>query len=129
MAGSENDRRTDPQPPDGPVRRMGDRRDSPRIKVKLWVRQVDAGGSFEEKEGDIGVGGAYFKDRHVPVGRTVQLRFRLPRRDEEIRCDGEILRVGEEEGGFGAHVRFLELPTEIELAIARFIDDLTLSED
>ena len=105
---------------------MPDRRDSPRFRLKLWVRQVEAGGSFEEKDGDVGVGGAYFVDRHHPVGKAVQLRFSLPGRAEEIRCDGEIVRVSEREGRFGAHVRFSDLSTDIELAIARFIDDYVL---
>lgn len=107
---------------EGPQRRMGDRRDSPRINVRLWVRMVDAGGSFEEKVGDVGIGGAYFEDRHLPVGKAVQLRFTLPGKADEIRCDGEILRISEQDGSFGAHVRFTEIPTDAELAIARFID-------
>ena len=106
-----------------------DRRDSPRIRVKLGVRQLDAGGSFEDKEGDVGVGGAYFEDQHLPVGRAVQLRFSLPGNPQEIRCDGEIVRISEEPGKFGAHVRFVDLPTDAELAIAKYIDDRGVRKD
>ena len=123
MSGSK-ERRSDPKAAEGgPSRRMGDRRDSPRIAVTLWVRMVDAGGSFEEKHGDVGVGGAYFDDQHLPVGKAVQLRFRLPDNDQELRCNGEILRVAEKGEGFGAHVRFVEPATEVELAIARYLDE------
>jgi hypothetical protein len=124
---SDNDRRKVPEHlSDGPQKKEADRRDSPRIPLKIWVRQVDAGGSFEEKDGDVGVGGAYFEDRHVPVGKAVQLRFTLPEAKDEIRCDGEILRTSDQPGKFGAHVRFIEMSTEAELAIARFIDEHVL---
>lgn len=113
---------------EGPQRRMGDRRDSPRICLKMWVRMVEAGGSFEEKDGDVAVGGAYFEDKHLPVGKQVQLRFTLPGKTEEIRCDGEVLRISEQADRFGAHVRFIDMPTEAELAIARFIDEQELKK-
>ena len=120
------ERRSDPVAVEGgPQRRMGDRRDSPRIPLTLWVRMVDAGGSFEEKQGDVGVGGAHFTDRHHPVGKAVQLRFRLPEADKEFNVDGEILRVSEQGDGFGAHVRFVDPNTEVELAIARYLDRLS----
>ncbi|HEY3448178.1 MAG TPA: PilZ domain-containing protein [Myxococcales bacterium] len=124
---ADNDRRTTAAN-EGPKLSTSDRRDSPRIPVKLWVRMVDAGGSFEEKEGDVGVGGAYFEDRHLPVGKGVQLRFSLPGKTEEIRCAGEILRISEQPSKFGAHVRFTEIPTDAELAIARYIDDHELGK-
>ncbi|MBI5544462.1 MAG: PilZ domain-containing protein [Deltaproteobacteria bacterium] len=108
---------------------MGDRRDSPRIPLVLWVRMIDAGGSFEEKKGDVGVGGAFFEDRFPPVGTAVQLRFRLPGTSDEIRCEGEILRTTDQAGTFGAHVRFVDIPTDAELAIAKFIDDHELGKD
>jgi len=69
----------------------------------------------------------YFEDRHLPVGKAVQLRFKLPESDTELRCDGEILRVSERSGRYGAHVRFVEPATDVELAIARFIDEHDLS--
>lgn len=105
-------------------RRMGDRRDSPRIPIALMVRHPSAGDSFEEREGDVGLGGVYFEERSEPQGSGVELRFKLPTLQDEVRCEGEIIRVSQEgEGVFGVHVRFGELPTEIERAIARFIDD------
>ncbi|MGC4117018.1 MAG: PilZ domain-containing protein [Myxococcales bacterium] len=123
---ADNDRR--PTNEKEPQSRMSDRRDSPRIPVKIWVRMVDAGGSFEEKAGDVGVGGAYFEDRHLPVGKAVQLRFTLPGKSDEIRCEGEILRISEQPAKFGAHVRFVDIPTDAELAIARYIDDHELDK-
>jgi hypothetical protein len=121
--------RRSPSSGQGPKKRMGDRRDSPRIPVALWIRQVETGGSFEEKSGDVGVGGAYFEDRHAPVGKALQMRFTLPDSSDEIRCDGEILRVTQSGGRFGAHVRFVDIPTGAELAIARYLDEHDLKKD
>lgn len=111
----------------GPIDRGSDRRDSPRVPLKFFVSQVEAG-AFEEKAGDLGIGGVYFEDPMVPVGKKVQLRFTLPGRPQEIRCEGEIIRVSEQEGRQGAHVKFGELATEDELAIARFLDQHPLSK-
>lgn len=109
----------------GRERRAGDRRDSPRIPIKVWVRDPAAGGSFEERDGDIGVGGMYFIDRHPPIGTLVEVRFTLPGSTREIRCKGEILRVSAEadRGRYGAHLRFIDLEVASELVVARFIDD------
>ena len=126
---SGNERRTAP-PAEGNTRRaerrMGDRRDSPRVPMKILVRQVELGGSFEERSGDIGVGGVFFEERSLPIGREVELRFRLPGLEREVRCQGEVVRVSQGPGKPGAHVRFVDLPTEVELAVARFIDDQVL---
>jgi hypothetical protein len=104
-------------------RRMGDRRESPRIPVTLLVRYDELGGSFEERQGDIAIGGVYFLERFAPPGRGVQLRFHFPGREGDVRVQGEIVRVSEHGNDFGVHIRFLDLDTRTELAIARFIDD------
>jgi hypothetical protein len=124
-----SERRTAP-PAEGNTRkgdrRMGDRRDSPRVPMKILVRQVELGGSFEERSGDIGVGGVFFEERSLPIGREVELRFRLPGLEHEVRCRGEVVLVSQGPGKSGGHVRFVDLPTEVELAVARFIDDQVL---
>lgn len=121
----QRDRRTGEIPAvGGPERRQGDRRESPRIPIKLWVRDPAVGGSFEEREGDIAVGGIYFLHNHPPLGTVIEVRFHLPNIDKEIRCKGELLRVdAEDRGQHGAHLKFVGLDVETELAIARFLDD------
>jgi hypothetical protein len=117
--------------PDGTPRhrRMGDRRDSPRIPIGLMVRYPELGGSFEEREGDVSIGGAFFNERFSPQATRVELRFKLPTLTEEVRCEGELIRVADEaEGHFAVHVRFEELPVDVELALARFIDDHLLAQ-
>lgn len=109
-------------------RRMEDRRESPRVPIKVLVRQVELGGSFEEREGDIALGGMYFQDKHLPVGTKVELRFKVPGVGADVRVEGEILRISGKVGAYGAHVKFGEMPTRTELAIARLIDDHELDD-
>jgi PilZ domain len=98
-----------------------DRRDSIRVPIQLLVRDAAVGGSFEPFQGNLGIGGVYFDALHPPVGSRVEVRFVLPGAPEEIRAVGEVLRVSREGERFGAHVKFLEIPLEAELAIARFL--------
>jgi uncharacterized protein (TIGR02266 family) len=99
-----------------------DRRDSLRVPIRLLVRDADLGGSFEERDGNLALGGVYFAEGHPPTGNRVEVRFVLPGTRDEVRAAGEILRVSREGGRFGAHVRFTDLPLEVERAIARFLD-------
>jgi PilZ domain-containing protein len=99
-----------------------DRRDSRRVPIRLMVRDADLGGSFEERPGNLSLGGVYFTEGHPPFGALVELRFIVPGARAEVRCEGEILRVTRAAGGFGAHVRFQNLPLETELAIARYLE-------
>ena len=104
-------------------RRAEERRESPRIPMQFLVRDIDEGGSYQEREGDLSVGGIHWRGRYPPEGKHVEVRFRLPGVPKEIRARCEIIRIEQEGGGIGFHVRFTELSVESELAIARFIDE------
>jgi hypothetical protein len=98
-----------------------ERRDSRRVEIDLLVRDVALGGSFEPFRGNAGIGGVYYEALHPPAGGSVEVRFLLPGATEEVRVAGEVLRVSREGPRFGAHVKFVEIPLEAELAIARFL--------
>lgn len=98
-----------------------DRRDSDRVSVQLMLRDAALGGSFEPAEGNLSLGGVFFDGLHPPVGSRFELRFLLPGGREEIRAVGEVLRVSREGSKFGAHVKFVEIPLDAEMAIARFL--------
>lgn len=101
--------------------RAADRRDSARISIPLLVREAALGGSFEPYGGNLSLGGAYFEALHPPAGERFEVRFLLPGLREEIRARAELLRVTREGERFGAHLHFVDLPLETELAIARFL--------
>ena len=110
----------DPAVPPPPA--AADRRDSLRVPIRLMVRDVALGGSFDEHAGNLSLGGAYFTEGHPPFGTRVELRFIVPGVHGEVRAQGEILRVSRDGRAFGAHVKFADLPLETELAIARFLE-------
>jgi PilZ domain len=107
----------------GPERegREADRRDSGRVDVALLVRDAALGGSFEPRRGNLGLGGVFFDALHPPVGNKLEVRFILPGLPDEIQATGEVLRVSREGALFGTHLRFIDMPLEAELAIARFL--------
>ncbi len=98
-----------------------DRRDSQRVPIQLLVRDAAIGGSFEPYQGNLGIGGVYYYALHPPVGSKVELRFLVPGASAEVLATGEVLRVSREGERFGAHVKFVEIPLDAELAIARFL--------
>ncbi len=110
-------------------RRQDDRRDSPRYPMSFLVRYAasgDAGsdGHWEEREGDLSIGGIHWKGKTPPLGKQVDVRFRLPGVSKELRAQGEIIRLSEEGGDISFHVRFTDLDVQSELAIAKYLDEL-----
>ena len=98
-----------------------ERRESARLPIQLLVRDRGIGGSYEPRSGNLGIGGVWFDSLHPPVGTEVEIRFLLPGGGVEVHAVGEILRITREGARFGAHVKFVEIPLEAELAIARFL--------
>jgi uncharacterized protein (TIGR02266 family) len=115
------------RPPDSQPRRErrgGERRDSPRVPMSFLVRDLAEGGSYQERIGDLSVGGIHWTGKYPPEGAEVEVRFRLPREPREIRARGEIIRLEAEGGGIGFHVRFTHLDVESELAVARYLEQV-----
>ena len=100
-----------------------ERRESRRVPIELLVRDSATGGSFEPYHGNLSLGGVYFDAYHPPSGSRVEVRFLVPGAREEVRAVGEVLRISRDGARFGAHVRFVEIPLEAELAIARFLQE------
>lgn len=100
---------------------VDDRRDSDRVPCKFLVRESALGGSFEERMGNLSIGGVYFAGLHPPTGSLVEVRFFVPGHEAEIEARGEVIRVSREGDQFGAHIRFTDILLESELALARFL--------
>jgi hypothetical protein len=94
--------------------------------MKFLVRDKAEGGSFEEYDGDLAVGGAFFRGRYPPAGNLYEVRFHLPGMSKDVRVTGELLRVRDEAKGKskGYHLRFKDVDLASELAIAKYLDDL-----
>jgi hypothetical protein len=119
-----SDRRSQKDEPQAQEQRRDDRRESPRLPIKVWVKNSTSS-RFEALEGDISVGGLHFTGTSPIVGKQVDLRFKLPGREQEVLVHGEVVEVSEHNGLHGAHIRFGDMDVDTELAIARFIDERT----
>lgn len=108
-------------------RRAADRRDSPRVPMQMFVRYADESASFEPREGNVGLGGAYWKGPYQPPGATVHVAFWLPETGTEVRCTGRVVRSSQIGAQVGVHVQFDELPVRTELALARYLQRWLMS--
>ncbi len=101
-----------------------DRRESLRLPMRFLVRETNQpDGEWEEREGDISLGGIYWRGKTMAVGKDVDVRFRLRGIAKELRARGELIRVKSEESGIDFHLRFTEVEFDVEVAIARFLDN------
>jgi hypothetical protein len=110
-------------------RRKGERRESPRAPMAFLVRDAtEDEAAWALGEGNLALGGFRWRGKPPPKGKVVDVRFRLPRFRREIRAKGEVIRVTGENGSSRFHIRFTDLDLKSELAIARFLDDVSLNK-
>ena len=108
------------------TRAVQDRRDSPRVPFSFRVRCASDAEEFEQSNGDLSTGGVFWAAGHPVPCRDVEVRVTLPGHEQEIAARGEIVGTRDRQGSVGFHVRFVELSTEGELAIARYIDEVVI---
>jgi hypothetical protein len=71
-----------------------DRRESPRVPMSFLVRDADHDAAeWEERSGDLGLGGISWRGKTAPLGREVDVRFRLPGVSRELRARGFLPRM------------------------------------
>ena len=104
--------------------RGDERRDSPRVPMTFLLRDVsNPKGGWEERHGDMSIGGIAWKGQTPPHGTTFYElcgRMGIPK---EVHCKGEIIRVVDQGQTIEFRVRFTELDVNAELAIAKYLDD------
>ena len=104
--------------------RGDERRDSPRVPMTFLLRDIaNPKAGWEERHGDLSIGGIAWRGKTPPHGTSVDVRFRLMGVPKEIHCKGEIIRVVDQGQTIEFRVRFLELDVNAELAIAKYLDD------
>jgi hypothetical protein len=112
---------TSPNPPAASGQDLAeDRRDSHRIPVELMVRE-ELLGSYDQRVGNLGLGGVFFTSGHPPPRSRMDLRLRVQGIRDEVALEAEVVRVTEQAGRFGIHLRFVEPPLELEMAVARHL--------
>lgn len=105
-----------------------ERRSSPRVAMRFLVRKADTADMFIPREGNLSLGGFAWFGSALSVGSKVEARFTLPGAIDEFQVRGEVLHVGHGPRGSSSHARFLELPLEVEMRIARYLDELERAE-
>lgn len=104
--------------------RGDERRDSPRVPMTFLLRDIaNPKAGWEERHGDLSIGGIAWKGKTPPHGTTVDVRFRLMGVPKEVVCKGEIIRVVDQGQNIEFRVRFTELDVTAELAIAKYLDE------
>ncbi len=104
--------------------RGDERRDSPRVPMTFLLRDIaDPKGHWEERQGDLSIGGIAWRGKTPPHGTSVDVRFRLMGVPREIQCKGEIIRVVDQGQAIEFRVRFVELDVKSELAVAKYLDE------
>jgi len=98
-------------------RRQGDRRDSPRLAATL---ELDDGTGRTAAKGELGLGGASFTTVRPPAGDKVILRYALG--ETVLEAKAKVVRREVHGQETTVHVTFGELPLEVELALARWLD-------
>jgi hypothetical protein len=103
-------------------RESDDRRECARVACRLWVRELEEGALFEPHDGDVSLFGVGWSSPASPVGRRVEVKFRLPGRPQEFRSKGTIVGLRKAASGIARHVRLDEMDAWSELELARFIE-------
>ena len=101
-------------------RRQGDRRDSLRKKAAFIVRD---GTTKHEVDGELGLGGASFVLPGAPQSTDLLVELRIGK--TKLQLAGTVAEARAARTAVRhVHVKFLELDTRTELALAKWLDDV-----
>lgn len=112
-----------------------DRRDSPRVLTRLYVRGLGEDREWTDRLGDLGLGGVGFEFSHAPAARRYQVRFVCPGETQlrtamaEVRSAVPLPGATGHGGPYFVHLSFVSLSFEDEVAIARALDRLEASAE
>jgi len=106
----------------GSSRRQGDRRDTARAPLDLWVEEERGDELYFRRTGNVSVGGLYF-EQTIPhsVGTHVKVRFALPGDPRVIEATGEVVNTPQSKDGLGMGLRFTSIGDADQLRLERFV--------
>jgi type IV pilus assembly protein PilZ len=101
-----------------------ERRSSARIPIEMWVQEITDEGEVHRRAGNLSAGGLYLdKTIPIPVGTTVQLRFRLPGEDDVVEAmtvTGVVVSIDPtKELGMG--VKFVQVPAAAQARLDGYL--------
>ncbi|MGB9601018.1 MAG: PilZ domain-containing protein, partial [Myxococcota bacterium] len=103
-------------------RRRGERRETPRVAVKMWLDEIETEESGWEYFGNISLGGAFIETDTPPQeGKIVNIKLRDIDEEGDLIIKGRVIGVDVERG---IRVKFCEMEFEDERRLARYIDEL-----
>jgi uncharacterized protein (TIGR02266 family) len=99
----------------------GERRESPRIPVEMWVEESTERELYFQRSANLSSGGIYLENTIPhPKGTLVNLQFTLPGDTVPVKVRGEIVNAAAaDELGMG--IKFVDVDPEVERRIADFV--------
>jgi hypothetical protein len=99
-----------------------DRRDCPRVPVEHITASF--GGRAFAGWGDLSTGGAlWIGGAPLVIRGPIVLEFAIPGIAEPVRVRAALVSSREEDGLLALHLRFVDVPFEVERLIARHVDE------
>jgi len=103
-------------------RRAEERRDSPRVPHRIWVKDPAESGLFHVFDGEVGLGGASWATPWPPLSDHIEVRFRIPDLEAELCAGARVVRTSPEDGDLKVQVEFKPMGLKQELALARYLE-------
>jgi hypothetical protein len=103
-------------------RREEDRRDSPRVPHRIWVKDPAESGLFHVFDGEVSLGGASWATSWPPLSDHIEVRFRIPDLEDELCAPARVVRTTPEDGDLKVQVEFKPMQLKQELALARYLE-------
>ena len=108
---------------------FGERRDSPRIMTRVFVRGLGADRAWVDCLGDIAVGGVGIQYPNAPEAERFQVGFYCPGEQQMRSAVAEVIDYvplsgpGDSLGPCFVHLKFSKIAFEDQRALARSIDE------
>jgi hypothetical protein len=103
-------------------RRAEERRDSPRVPHRIWVKDPAESGLFHVFDGEVSLGGASWTTPWPPLSDHIEVRFRIPDLEDELCAKAHVIRTSPEDGDLKVQVAFKGMKLKQELAFARYLE-------